>query len=205
MNLPLTAASQTALASAAAVPPPADSTVESLLAALRSKDARARGQAWQSAGSLGADAVRPLAALMQDPEFETARSARRALERIVADAGRPGAEAKRQAVARELIAVLESRPPTRTARDLLWLASEIAADNAVPALAGWLNHPDLREDARQVLHRLPGNAALAALQAAFAAAPEEFKPNLAYSLRTRGVPIAGYPDAKLVPTRPGAD
>jgi len=205
MNLPLTAASQTTLAGVAAVPPPAGNTVEPLLAALRSTDARQRGRAWQSAGSLGADAVRPLAALMQDPQFETARSARRAIERIVADAGRPGAEAKRQAIARELIAVLESRPPTRIARDLLWLASEVAGDNAVPALAAWLNHPDLREDARQVLHRLPGDAALAALRAAFASAPEEFKPNLAYSLRARGVSIAGYPDAKLLPTRPAAD
>jgi len=59
---------------------------------------------------------------------------------------------------------------------------------------------ELREDARCALTRHPSPSAVAALQSAFAAAPEDFKYALAESLRQLGKKVAGYPSRKLVPT-----
>ena len=59
----------------------------------------------------------------------------------------------------------------------------------------------LREDARMALERIPIQRAVQALKAGFEIAPEDFKPNLAQSLRKRGVKVEGYPCVKLVPTK----
>ena len=42
---------------------------------------------------------------------------------------------------------------------------------------------------------------LAALRAGLESLPADFRPAMAESLRTRGVPVSGYPDQKLVPTK----
>jgi hypothetical protein len=42
---------------------------------------------------------------------------------------------------------------------------------------------------------------LAALRAGLEFLPADFRPAMAESLRTRGVPVSGYPDQKLVPTK----
>jgi hypothetical protein len=81
------------------------------------------------------------------------------------------------------------------------MLSEIGDDKAVDPLAALLTDKDLREDARAALQRIPGKKSLAALKAALATAPEDYKPAIAVSLRVRGVPVAGYPSKKLVPTK----
>jgi len=81
------------------------------------------------------------------------------------------------------------------------MLSEIAGDDAVDVVSPLLSDADLREDARMVLQRLPGDRSLAALQAGLKSAPEDFKPNIAVSLRQRGVEVSGFPSAKLVPTK----
>ena len=52
-----------------------------------------------------------------------------------------------------------------------------------------------------VLERIPGDASLGALKEALKAAPEEFKPHLAQSLRARGVDVPDIPCRKLVPAK----
>jgi hypothetical protein len=81
------------------------------------------------------------------------------------------------------------------------MLSEIAGDEAAQPLATLLTNKELREDARMALERIDGKASLAALQAALATAPEDFRPNLAQSLRRRGVEVPGVPSARLVPTK----
>ena len=56
-------------------------------ARLKEKDDAVRGPAWQAADRYGAPAVKPLVALLEDPDMETARCARRALGKIVSHAG----------------------------------------------------------------------------------------------------------------------
>ncbi len=59
----------------------------------------------------------------------------------------------------------------------------------------------LREDVRMALERIPIKRAVQALKAGFEVAPEDFKGNLAQSLRKRGVKVEGYPCVKLVPAK----
>jgi hypothetical protein len=172
-----------------------------LLRQLKSADDKARTEAWCAAGPLGAPAVQPLAALLTDADREVARAASRALGKIVHYAGRPGAGAERKAVAAALIAALSAGPPAAARRELLWLLSEIGGDEAVPPVAALLSDPELRDDARMVLERLPGIKATAALKAALKQAAEDFKPSLAHALRRKGIRVNGVPDLRRVPTK----
>jgi hypothetical protein len=175
--------------------------VADLVARIKSPDDAVRGPAWQSAGPYGAPAVGPLAEVMTDPHFEIARSARRAIERIVRHAGRPGADAERRAVAAELVKLLGHASPN-VRKHALWMLSEIGEAPAVEPMAALLADPEVREDARCALERIPGAAATAALKKAMATAPEAFKYALAHSLRVRGEKVEGYPSQKRVPTKP---
>ena len=171
-----------------------------LVARIKSTDDKVRGPAWQGAGPVGAPAVKPLAAVMTDADFEISRSAKRALYKIVRHAGRPGAKKEAQAVEKELIPLLQnSAVPVR--REVLWMLSEIGGDDAVAPMAALLTDKEVREDARCALMRLPGRKATAALKSAFGSALEEFKSALAESLRARGEKVSGYPSQKLVPAR----
>jgi HEAT repeat protein len=195
ISLGATAVALASASSGAEIP-----SMESLLSQLRNSDDNVRGPAWKNAGTYGAPAVEPLAKLMTDPDQETARAARRALGQIVHEAGRPGQSARAKAVSSSLVQLLSSSS-TVVQAEALWLLSEIAGDTAVPAMATLLSNPQVREDARCALTRLPGQAASRALRSALASAPEDFKPALAQALRARGETVAGYPDQKLVPRR----
>ena len=175
--------------------------VADLIAKIRDKDPSVRAEARDNAGKVGAPAVKLLAEVMTDPDFEVAREAERALWKIVRYAGRPKADGERKAVVTELIPLLGDSRPVRVKREAMWMLSEIAGDEAVAPVAAQLSDKELREDARMVLERLPGKRSLAALQMALKTAPEEFRVNVAQSLRARGVKVPGLPSQKLVPTR----
>jgi bilin biosynthesis protein len=162
-----------------------NASVESLISQLKNKDDNIRGPAWKNAGAFGAPAVRPLAELMMDPDQETARAARRALGQIVHEAGRPGQSARAKAISSALVQLLSGSSPA-VQSEALWLLSEIAGDSAVSAMAVLLTNPQVREDARCALTRLPGRAATRALRSALASASEDFRPALTQSLRARG-------------------
>jgi len=148
-----------------------------------------------------AEMVKPLAAALAGADLDAARTALRALRRLVSEAGRPGADDDRAAVVWALMPYLAKDKPPALRREALWLLADIAGDEAVDAVAALLAEPELREDARMALDHIPGQKSLAALKAALAAAPEDFKPNVADSLRRRGVAVDGYPSAKLVPVK----
>jgi HEAT repeat protein len=192
----------TLLAGGAAALPHAQAAdaVNDLIGRIQSADDQIRGPAWQSAGPAGAAAVKPLAALLTDANFEVARSAKRALYKIIRHADRPGATAEAKAVETELIGLLKSDAlPAR--REALWMLSEIGSDRSIAPLAALLTDQEVREDARCALLRFPGAQATTALKSAFAHAPQEFKFALAESLRQRGEKVAGYPSQRLVPTK----
>ena len=194
--------------------------VKKLLDALQSDDENVRTEAWLGAGEVGARAVRPLARLMAAMDakvkrvqqaggkkevtgqaLEVSRAAKRAMWKIVRTVGAPKAKGRKQTVKR-LIGLLDDERPTAVRREALWMVSEIGeGGEEVAPVAALLKNSDLQEDARMVLERLPGDEAVAALKAGFEQAPEDFKYNLAQSLRKRGVKVEGYPCQKLVPTK----
>ena len=175
--------------------------VDTLMAGIRDDNDKVRTDAWLSAGEVGAPAVEALAKVMTDENLEVARAAKRALWKIVRVAGRPGAGNERRAVVGRLVELLGDEQPLPVRREVLWMLSEIGTRRSIKPIAALLSNRELREDARMVLQRIPSRGALAALRAGFKAAPEDFKLNIAQSLRQRGVEVSGYPCVKLVPTK----
>ncbi len=175
--------------------------VKKLISRIKDSDAGTRTEAWQSAGQVGAAAVQPLALVMTDNDAEVARAAKRAMWKIVRHTGRPGANRAKRNVETKLRGLLGDDQPVAVRREVLWMLSEIGGMNSVKDIAALLTNKSLREDARMTLERIPIKRAVQALKAGFEAAPEEFKPNLAQSLRKRGQKVEGYPCVKLVPTK----
>ena len=175
--------------------------VDTLMAGIRDDNDKVRTDAWLSAGEVGAPAVEALAKVMTDENLEVARAAKRALWKIVRVVGRPGAGNERRAVVGRLVELLGDEQPIPVRREVLWMLSEIGTRRSIKPIAALLSNRELREDARMVLQRIPSRGALAALRAGFKAAPEDFKLNIAQSLRQRGVEVSGYPCVKLVPTK----
>ena len=178
-----------------------NTAVSKLMAGIKDNDAKVRTEAWQSAGQVGAPAVGPLAEAMKDKELEVTRAAKRGLWKIVRHVGRPGAGNERRAVVGELVELLEDAQPVPVRREVLWMLSEIGNRNSVKPIAALLSDRELREDARMVLQRIPNKEALAALRAGLKAAPDDFKLNIAQSLRQRGVKVRGLDCVKLIPTK----
>lgn len=174
-----------------------------LIQRIKSGDPNVRGDAWQGAGDAGPTVLPDLASLVATGELEVSRAAKRAMWKIVRHVGRPGADAEKEPVVVELAKLLGNRQPVPVRREVLWMLSELAdARRVVRRVARLLRNEELRDDARAVLERIPGEASLTALQRALENAPADFKPNLAQSLRARGVEVPDIPCRKLVPTRP---
>ena len=183
---------------APALPP----AVKDLIEQIQSDKEDVRAKAWQHAFIAGPAAIKPLAPLVTHSELEVGRAAKRAMWKIVRHAGRPGATLPQARVVSELVALsADGNQPVALRREVLWMLSELGGDESVDTVAALLSNAELREDARMVLERIPGDRSLAALNAALAAAPDDFKPNLAQSLRRRGAKVPGLPCRKLVPTR----
>ncbi len=175
--------------------------VDELINGIKDKSDKVRAEALQSAGGVGAPAVKSLAKVMADEDVEVMRAGRRALWRIVRHAGRPRARDEKKAVVTELISLLGDGQPASVRREVLWLLSEIYGRTSIKPIAALLSNKELCEDARMVLQRIPGKQSLAALKKGLKAAPKDFKLNIAQSLRKRGVKVRGLACVKLVPTK----
>ena len=174
--------------------------VAGLVERIQSPDETINTVAWQNAGPYGADAVQPLALLMAASDMELARRSERALALIVHHAGHPALDAERSEVE---VALIQSLPasPVQVRRTLMWLLSEIGGDRSAEALAVQLKDPEVREDARCALTRLPAAKAVRVLKKRFDDSFGQFKFALAESLRIRGVKIKGYESRKMVPKK----
>ncbi len=176
-------------------------TLEQLIDHVQSAEESERLKALDGAKTAGPQAVEPLAKAMAGGRPEVERAATRALWNLVHAQGAPGAEYRRETGAK-LLGLLGAEPATQVRREALWMVSELCETRqAVRTVASLLEHPELKEDVRLVLERLPGKPAVAALKAAFVSADDEFKFALAASLRKRGVAVEGYPCQKLLATR----
>lgn len=126
--------------------------------------------------------------------MEASRAAKKALKKIIRHSSRPGAVEERGAAVSELFKLLNEQQPLSLRREAIAMLSEIAGDEAVGPLAALLKEPDLREDARRALERIPSGQSLDALQAGLAVVPDDFKINIAQSLRARGVDVPDLPN-----------
>ena len=175
--------------------------LDEFIAKIKSGDANVRTDAWLNAGPFGASALGPLAEVMATGELEVSRAAKRAMWKIVRHVGNPEVKDEKARVVGQLADLLGEKQPVAVRREVLWMISEIGCCEAVDPIAGLLGNKDLREDTRMVLQRIPGPKSLAALKTALESVPDDFKINIAQSLRARGVEVPGLPCQKLVPTK----
>jgi len=183
-----------------------EETLDALLEKIKSDDPDVRTAAWQSAGSVGARAFKPLAKIVVEGELEVSRAAKRAMWKIVRTVGAPGEDESKRAAETELIGLVDQSQPDSIRCEVLWMLSEIGGDRTIDAIReipGILENARLREDARCCIERIPGDYAVETLQDGLEEAPDEFKLALAQSLRARGVEVdtQKYPCQKLVPTK----
>ena len=167
-----------------------------LVERVQGTDAAARMAAAHAAGPEGAEAVAPLGALLAAKDPGVAKSAGEALRRITHYAARPGAGKEARAVSKALLKIAEGGSDTRGVsaasagllgqrRTAIQLLSYVGGDEAVPGLAKLLKDPQLREDARMTLERIPGRASTRALERALRDAPADFRPSLEQGLSHR--------------------
>ena len=175
--------------------------MDELITKLKDKNDKVRAEALLSAGRAGAPAVKPLAKVIADKNIEVSRAGKRALWKVVRHVGRPGADNEKKAVVARLGELLGGEQPVSVRRDVLWMLSEIGDRNSIKPMAALLSNKELREDARMALQRIPGRGSLAALRAALKEAPDDFKLNIAQSLRQRGAKVRGLDCIKLIPTK----
>ena len=185
-------------------------TLDALLAKIKSDDAETRTDAWLHAGAIGAPAIMPLAAVIRESEpviaefsgdpknpklalaMETGRAAKRAMWKIVRVVGAPGQDAKKKAVVAELLGLIDPAQPDSIRREVLWMLSEIGGDETIEALRLYpelIQDEDVREDARCLVERIPTKEAVKALKQGLEMAPDDYKINVAQSLRVRGVKV----------------
>jgi len=181
-----------------------DLTLDTLIAKIKDKDDKVRAAAWQAAGKVGAQALKPLSVVAKEGELEVSRAANRAMWQIVRYTGRPGAEDDRKATVAALIEVFtDEQLPVQLRRDAVWMLSEVITNDEYDPnqAAEMFKNPDFRDDLRMALQRIPGDNALAALKAGLEIVPDDFKPAIACSLRARGVDVPNVPCVKLKPTK----
>ena len=168
-------------------------SLEEFLQRIGSAEKDVRNAARSEVIDVGAPAVAPLVALIEEPDAaaredrqrrEVAIVARAALERLVHHAGRDGAGALRGEVGAALAKALAGAKSPKAKREVAHLIAFIGADAEVPAVARLLDDADrhVRETARLALERMPGSAATEALIAAARKADPEWKPDLLFSL-----------------------
>ena len=153
---------------------------------IKAADAATRDAAWRGMANPAAE-VGMISDVAGSDNKAAAKAARGLLEAIAHRAARPGSRSEAQAVTKELLAVAQSNRPTPVRALALHLTGFTADGAAVPALAKLLAVPEVQDEARMALERIPGSAATNALKTAQKSAPSDFRPALAQSLRNRAL------------------
>jgi hypothetical protein len=157
---------------------------------LASDNADVRFAAWRSAGEMSAATVPQLGKLSASENPGVAKAAREALTTMVHSVGKDPANPNRAAVVKGLIEIGAPSQPLQVRVHALRLLSNIAGEDAVPAIAKWLGEAAVREEAIYAVERIPGAASNKALIAAYSEAPDDFKPRVLAALGHRRVPEA---------------
>jgi hypothetical protein len=155
---------------------------QKFLADIQSDNADTRFAAWRAAGSVSAAVIPQLGRLAANEKPGVARAAREALTTMAHAVGKDLQDKKRPEVVKGLLELTGSGYALPARVLALRLLSGIAGEDSVPAIAKWIQTPELFEEAVYCLERIPGEASVKALMAAYPAARDEFKPRLLAAL-----------------------
>jgi HEAT repeat protein len=155
------------------------------LAELNDPKADVRFAAWRAAADLPPALIPEVGKLAGSANPGLAKAAREALTTLAHSVGKDPKAPKRPAVVKGLLDLTGQQWPLPLRVHALRLLSTIAAGPEVPAIARLLSAPDLREEAIYCLERIPDDAAVKAIAAAWSQAAGEFKPRILAALGHR--------------------
>lgn len=164
----------------------AQGELDAWLARLTNEDADVRQAAWEEATRYGPEAIVPLGRIIATADRPVARAARLAMEAIVYEASGYEVGDTRFEASRALCGLLETDQPGTVRATEIRLLGMIGRDEAVDTLVHLLDDPDLGEDARQALERIPTGGAGEALLAALERVEVARKPGFMLALANRG-------------------
>jgi hypothetical protein len=158
------------------------------LADIQSESADTRFAAWRQAGD-ASPAVIPQLGKLAANQAGVGKAAREALTTMVHAVGRDPASANRAGVVKGLVEISGPGYALPVRVHALRLLSDVAGEDAVPAIANWIGKgigsAELREEVAYCLERIPGDASNKALMAAYKDAPDDFKPRILAALGHR--------------------
>lgn len=154
------------------------------LAGLQSGNADVRFAAWRAAGDASPSLIPQIGKLAGSRDPGIAKAAREALTTMAHAVGKDASAPNRAGVVRGLID-LAGGSDLGVRVHAIRLLSNIAGEDAVPAIARWFSTPELREEVAYCVERIPGEASNEALMAAYRTAPGDFKPRILAALGHR--------------------
>ncbi|HXB67208.1 MAG TPA: hypothetical protein VNY05_03145 [Candidatus Acidoferrales bacterium] len=157
---------------------------QKFLADIQSGSADTRFAAWRQAGDVSPAVIPQLGKLAANPAG-AGKAAREALTTMVHAVGKDPASANRAGVVKGLVEISGPGYPLPVRVHALRLLSDVAGEDAVPAIAKWIGGAELREEVAYCLERIPGDASNKALMAAYKDAPDDFKPRILAALGHR--------------------
>jgi HEAT repeat protein len=156
-----------------------------LLLAIQGQDKEARVAAIEKAPLVGTRAIVPLGGICSGPDRGAAKAAGEALRRVVHHTARPGATAERKAATTQLLRMTRKEWPRQQRVEALYLLGLVGGSESIPAIMEQMKDPDVNEEARMALERIPGAAATHALQRASRTATPNLRPAIEQALRHR--------------------
>lgn len=134
------------------------------LATMDNASATLRYPAWTTAEKYGPSVIVPLGEKMEAADRSKSQDLKRAIERIVHQAGQPGADAERKAVAAELVKLLVPDRSAKVKNEILDLLGYIADESNLSTIEPLLADEAVRVEACRAIQRIPGRAATACLE-----------------------------------------
>lgn len=179
------------LLSLTAVKSSAEEDVAAFMATMDNASATLRYPAWTTAEKFGAQVIVPLGEKMEGADRSKFQDLKRAIERIVHNVGRPGADADCKAAAAEMCKLLVPDRSAKVKNEILDLLGNIADESNLDVIAPLLDDPAVREEACRAIHRIPGRKATEVFEAKLVQAPADFQPRLVAALGRRQDKSAG--------------
>lgn len=134
------------------------------LATMDNASATLRYPAWTTAEKYGPSVIVPLGEKMEAADRSKSQDLKRAIERIVHQAGQPGADAERKAVAAELVKLLVPDRSAKVKNEILDLLGYIADESNLSTIEPLLADEAVRVEACRAIQRIPGRAATECLE-----------------------------------------
>jgi len=149
---------------------------------IQSDNADVRFAAWRRAGEVSPAVIPQLGKQAGSDDPGLAKAAREALTTMTHSVGKDPASPNRAAVVKGLLDLAGPGSATSVRMHAIRMLSNIAPEDSAPAIAAWIQTPELGEEVAFCLERLPGNASHKLLVAAYKNATDAFKPRILAAL-----------------------